>query len=200
MDPKDLIIEFVNTVFLILLVTFVIFYFIVGKRYAVAAEMVKMAMPLVLFVIVLLFKTKEHRYKARRLRSDNTEDEVVFYPSNKTITIDRFVIIFIIIFIILVPIIDGRIFFEDFCQSIIIGLLLFAWHRHLFITSKAGIENIGITRKQKGQDEVIIFLIPVIVLGIALINRDIDYTDLAQALIPFALYFLWRQYMFRQGE
>lgn len=74
MSPKDLIIDFINVVFLIVLVAFTVFYFIAGDRFGVFIEIMKSLAPLSFFAIMFLAVMKIRRSQLKRAKKQGEEN------------------------------------------------------------------------------------------------------------------------------
>lgn len=135
MRAKEMIIDFLNYIFLLLLIIFCITYFIVGDRIKIMAEFMKMLIPFAYFGIALLIKMKFSRSDLyKRKKEDNLE--------------------------------------------IVLNLSYY----------------------DKIKDELIVFLLPVIILFLAFFNGKIDLVDILQASCSFIIMYLWHMALFKKTQ
>jgi hypothetical protein len=80
MSAKELIIEFVNLVFAILIIGFFIIYFIAGDRFEAMAEIMRMISPLAIFLLIFMIKMRMSR-KEIKVKEEEKETEYIIYFS-----------------------------------------------------------------------------------------------------------------------
>ena len=196
MKARDMMFDFLETIFLICLISFVVFYFIVSDRLGQAEHILKTVLPFAVFGIVFLSKIKYNRHELKRLDRKNTLDEAVIYPTAVLIKWDIRVIILISLVILLIPFLDKTLSIVDALQAFLFGGIMYAWHRHLFFTKDSDSPDKAISRAQVNRDEMLIFSLPIIVIIPALLARDINTLDTIQALAACVLMYVWRKYFY----
>jgi hypothetical protein len=135
MKAKDMIIDFINYIFLLLLIVFCISYFIVGDRVEAVTDFMKALIPFAYLGIAILIQIKYSRGELyKRKRDDNLE------------------------------------------------------------------VTLNLTYYDKIKDEIVIFLLPIIVLVTAALTEGIDLTDMVQALLVFLTMYLWHNALFKKTE
>jgi len=132
MSPKDLIIDFLNLIFMVVLVGFCIFYFIVGDRFAVFALIMKSMVPLAFFGIIFLIKLKITRREIRKRTSENNTDLVLYLNVMHKLTSDIIVFGAPILLGLLIYKIRGSLDLADVMTLIMVFLIMFFWQRYLF--------------------------------------------------------------------
>lgn len=196
MKARDMIFDFFETLFLIFLIAFVVFYFIVGDRLDLARHILKTVLPFAVFGIVFLSKMKYNRHELKRLDNENSADQAVVYPTKAMIKWDFRIIIFISFIILLIPFLNKTLSIIDALQVFLFGGVMYAWHRHLFFTKDSEGPDKALTRAQINKDEMLIFSLPIIVIVPALLARDINTLDIVQAFAACALVYAWRKYFY----
>ena len=66
MNAKDMIINFINDVFIISLIGFFIIYFVAGDHFEAFSKFMKALLPLVIFGIIFLIKLRMDRAHLRK--------------------------------------------------------------------------------------------------------------------------------------
>ena len=196
MKAKDIMFDFLETIFLILLISFIIFYFIVGNRLELAENILKTVLPFAVFGILFLSKMKYNRLDLKRLNRGSTADEAEIYPTPVLIKWDVRMIVIISLIIILIPFFNKTLSIIDALQAFIFGGLMYAWHRYLFFTKGSKAPDKAISRVQINKDEMFIFSLPIIVLIPPMLARGLNTLDIIQALVAIALMFAWRKYFY----
>ena len=196
MKAKDMIFDFLETLFLIVLISFIVFYFIVGDRLGLAEDIIKIVLPFAIFGILFLSKLKYSRHELKRLNRENTAEEAVIYPTAALVKWDARVIIIISLIILLIPFFNKTLSIIDALQVFLFGGIMYVWHRHLFFSKGSKIPDKAISRAQMNKDEMLIFSLPIIVLIPCLLARDLNTLDIIQALVAVAFMFAWRKYFY----
>ena len=196
MKAKDMMFDFVETLFLILLITFIVFYFIVGNRLGLAEDIIKTVIPFAIFGILFLSKLKYSRHELRRLDRESTAEEAVIYPTAILVKWNIRVIIIISFIILLIPFFNKTLSIIDALQAFVFGGPMYVWHRYLFFSKGSKSPDKAISRAQMNKDEMLIFSLPIIVLLPPLLARDLNTLDIIQALAAIGLMFSWRKYFY----
>ena len=196
MKASDMIFDFLETLFLIFLISFVVFYFIAGDRLELAGHILKIIFPFAVFGIVFLSKIKFNQRELRRLNREGAAGKAVIYPTKVLIKWDLRVIIIISFIILLIPFVNKTFSIIDALQAFVFGGVMYAWHQHLFFTKDSPNPDKAITRAQVNKDEIFIFLLPIIVLIPSLLARRVNELDIIQAIAALALMFAWRKYFY----
>ncbi len=200
MKAKDMIIDFINYAFLLALMTFLIIYFIAGDRFFLFTRLLKSLLPLSLFGIILLIKIKMSRNSIKKGEVDNDLDETIAYIIKKDIIKDLIIIAIMPIIIIMIALLDISINFNDIFQAILIFIIMLLWHIVLFKKKEDMNHLVYITNLDIIKDEVVIFLMPVLIIAIALMKKNIDIIDIMQALFPFIIFYVWHKRLFRKSN
>jgi len=196
MKAKDIMFDFIETIFLILLISFIVFYFIVGDRLGVAEDVIKTVLPFAIFGLLFLSKLKYSRHELKWLDRKSTAEEAVIYPTAALVKWDTRVIIIISLILLLIPFFNKTLSIIDALQVFVFATLMYIWHRHLFFSKGSKIPDKAINRAQINKDEMFIFSLPIIVLVPPLLARDLNTLDVIQALVAITLMFAWRKYFY----
>jgi len=78
MTAKDLILDFINLIFIIFLVSFCIIFFIAGNHFAQFIEIIKTLVPLAIFGIIFLIKLKIARQQEKKRERENNFDIILY--------------------------------------------------------------------------------------------------------------------------
>ncbi len=196
---KDIIIDFINFAFLIAVSVYIFFYIVTGGNLSIFTDFFQMLMPIALFSFPFLIITKLNRQKIKKFDKENNLDEPVAYIAQADKIRHIIVILIVAIVIILIAVIDGYMIFSDFIQALTVLLFLLIWHYILFYRDGNKVTVIYLTYYDKIKDEVVSFLLPLVVLSTPLLSKNIDNVDFLQALSAFFIYYIWHFLMLRKN-
>ncbi len=133
MSIKDYIIDFINYVFMLLLISVFILYFIAGDHFKQFLGVIRAMMPLSFFGLVILIKFKISRMWLEKGRRDQTLDEIVLHLT----FFDKMwsdMIIFSLPFIVclLAFLFYGEVGYVDILQALVVFLVMYAWQKFIF--------------------------------------------------------------------
>lgn len=134
MKAKDIIIDFINHLFLLFIVAFFIFWFIVGDRFEAFTELMRSLVPVGIFGFIFLVMIKIKRMKLKERRRNNEEDaEIVlrlsYFDESKG---DILIFLLPIIILLVAFFIDGAVSFSDIIQAVVAFILMYLWKSALF--------------------------------------------------------------------
>ncbi len=136
MSPKDLLLDFINLIFLVILIAVCVFYFIAGNHFAAFALFMKSMVPLAFFGIIFLIKLKITRKEIRKRKSENNTDLVLYLNVMQKLTSDFIVFGSPILLGLLIYKFRGLLDIADIMFLIIVFLIMFFWQRYLFSKEK----------------------------------------------------------------
>lgn len=132
MTAKDTILEFINLIFLVLLIGFCIFFFVSGDRFAAFTVLLKSLTPVAFFGIILLIKNRFNRQQVRKRQEENNLDitlRLTYFDRLKT----DFVVFSLPMIVLLIPIIFVRkIDALDLLQASAAFAIFYFWQKFLF--------------------------------------------------------------------
>ena len=132
MSAKDLIIDFINTVFIIVLVGFFIVFFIAGDRFEQFGKFIESLIPLAFFGIILLVTLKINRTQLKKRRREaNIEINLYLTYFDKLIS-DVVVCLMPIAIIAVSMLANGYVDSIDIFQAVIAFLIMYFWQKFLF--------------------------------------------------------------------
>jgi hypothetical protein len=135
MNYKDLIIDFINFIFIIILISFCIVYFIVGDRMGMIVKLLQSLVPIAMFGILLLTKLKLNRMTLKkRIREDRTE--IILNLTYMDKIIGDLIIFSMPIIIIGISIFAGKTDTADIVQAAAAFLIVYFWQTNLFKKEK----------------------------------------------------------------
>jgi hypothetical protein len=131
MRAQDLIIEFINLVFYITLISLCIVVVIHINNLETIAQLMDAMVPIAFFIIFYLIKSKLDRSELKsRTRAGNL-DIVLRLSFTHKIIFD--IILFLTpIIILLIPLLTGTANSIDLLQALIVFLIFYFWHKYLF--------------------------------------------------------------------
>ena len=134
MSAKDLIIDFINLVFLIALIAFVVFYFIVGDRFGTFILILKSLVPISFFCILMLIAIRLRREEIKRLKKNGEGNMEINLRLNLFDKYKGDILIFLLpIVILLIPFfIEKIVTLADIIQATVAFLWMYLWNKHLF--------------------------------------------------------------------
>ncbi|MBU4216910.1 hypothetical protein L6270_03725 [Candidatus Parcubacteria bacterium] len=201
MNAKDVLIDFLNYAFLIVVVIFFITFFIVGDRFETFTAILKSLVPLAIFSIffIFFFKHKRKLKKKNNINNDNNSDtnEIVVYVTVKEKRKDIAAVLLVAVVNAALPIAMGKFLRDDLIQVFFIFIAMTLWH--LFLLRNDGNNNsIGLTLNKIINDEIIIFLFPIIFYTLSYTTgKTPDTVDIFQSLILLSMY-PWHYKLFKK--
>lgn len=132
MSSKDLFLDFINLIFIILIISFCIIFFINGNHFQVFVEILKVLAPLGIFSLLLLIKLNFDRYQRKKLNEEH-DSQIVLYVNYWDITIFDIINFLIPIGMIIIPIILGnQIGAIDIIEASFVYITLYFWGNYFF--------------------------------------------------------------------
>ncbi len=198
--PKDMIFDFLHTVFLLALIAFCVFYFIVGNHWGVAEKIVKIAVNLSIFGILFLIKLKIVRRQIKREEKNKSFDDISVYFSRAD-RIKNLIVIFVILALMSLSnffwALDARI---ALVQILVIFILLYFWHIYLFRKRDALNMRMYATILDELVDSILIYFMPVIILSVSLFFNYYSAIDIVNALVVMGILYLRHKILFVLNE
>lgn len=132
MTGKDQVIDFINYLFILILIIFAMMFFIVPGRFEAFTALMKSLMPLSFFGIALLIKLKLARHEIKVKRQDNQDMITLcltYFDKAKT----ELLVYLLPIIICLIPLLIGEsLTIVDVSQAIIAFILVYLLQKNLF--------------------------------------------------------------------
>lgn len=141
MNAKSLILDFINLVFLIILVGFVIVFFIAGDRFESFIHIMKSLVPIAIYGIIFMIMIKIKRMQLQKWKSEGRESsdkEIVIYLS----FMDKYILdilLYLMPIVILVTAFfleDKVVNFTDILQATV-AFLMMAYSQRLLFKNKS---------------------------------------------------------------
>lgn len=198
MSAKDIILDFFYYVFIIGLSIFVFYYIVLGDRFAIFTE-IKTLVALAFFAVPLLIIIKLRRTTIKKLRKEDDLDEIITYLTTFDKIKDRIVTVFLPVFIVGLAVLDGYIDTADYFQAVVSFVVIFLWHSVLFKKKGTAAGLSYLTNLDKIKDEFVTFLLPIIIISIGVIDKNVDVIDFFQALIVFLIMYFWHKILFKKA-
>jgi hypothetical protein len=132
MSAKDLLIDFINFIFLIIIIGLTIIYFIAGDNFAFFKTLMESLMPFgglgILFLINLKFWRERSKKKEREGNLDLTL-HLTFFDKLKS---DLFLFLLPVCFLLVAFIVNGKVGLIDNIEAGIIFAIAYFWQKWLF--------------------------------------------------------------------
>ena len=132
MNAKDLIIDFINYVFVLLLIIFCIFYFLAGQHFANFISILRSLAIIAIFSIFLLIKINFNRKNRRLLEKEGEIDQVFYLTYFDKFKSDIVIFLLPITIIFVAFIINLTIGIDDILQAILAFLIMYLWQKIIF--------------------------------------------------------------------
>lgn len=133
MKGKDLFIDFLNLVFLVVLVGFVLSFFIVGDRFGVFIKIMRSLVPIAVFLIIFLvmLKIKRMVFKEKQTGEMNEEKIVLYLSRFDLLKWDMIIFLLPVIILLLAFFIDKEVTITDIIQATFALLSMYYWKKIL---------------------------------------------------------------------
>lgn len=132
MSGKNILIDFINVVFTLILITFCIFYFTVGNRFQNFTEIMKALVPLAFFGILFLVKLKLSRlHLEKRKQEDNLYItlNLTYFDKIKS----NLIVFSLPIIVCMVPFIINRtVDLISILQACVVFIITYVWQEAIF--------------------------------------------------------------------
>ena len=131
MRARDLIIDFINFVFFLTLVSVFIIYFALKDNFEIFGNILRTVAPISVFFLILLLKAKMDRHEFARRRSHGDLNMVLNFDFKDKVILD--IVLFASpIIILLLPLMVGFPDYIDILQAATVFLIFYYWQRYLF--------------------------------------------------------------------
>lgn len=194
MKGFKIIIDFINFAFLLGLIVFILLYIIIGDRLDAFTNIAKALVPVAYFFGMLLLGFRMDRDKIEKIRKEDKLDEIIRYL-DKTDSIKDIVVIITLPVTVLLLAMINEVNTYDIIQAITAFVLMYLWHMVIFRRKEdmAGIQFM--TNFDKIKDQIVIFLLPLVIVTIPFGIGLIDTIDFLQTFAVFILMYGWRKIM-----
>ncbi|MFA6306870.1 MAG: hypothetical protein WCV70_02565 [Patescibacteria group bacterium] len=136
MSSKDLLLDFLNLIFLVLLIAFCVFYFIAGDRFAIFTLFMKAMVPLAFFGVIFLIRLKMTRSEIKKRKSEDNTELVLYLNVFHKLISDIIVFTTPILLGLLIYMARSSLDAADVILLIIVFLIMFFWQKYLFSKEK----------------------------------------------------------------
>jgi len=132
MSAKNLLLDFINYLFITLLLVLSFFYFIDPERFHEFTEFMGALVPLAVFGIIFLIKLKFIRVELENKKEEGSTDLVLFLDYFDKVKADLITFGIPMLMILLKQIITGAVEIADILIAALTFVSLYFWHRYLF--------------------------------------------------------------------
>lgn len=193
-----MIIDFINTFFLIALGALT-FYLVVARDYFfMALEVGRAVFTLLICALVFSLQYKAYTRKIEYHEKNNALDDVAAYFSRSDIYKSLFLNILAVSSIIVLALINGVIDSLSVLYVMIVSVIIGFWHIALFKRKGDGVQMYYATYKQKINGKLIVFAIPLIMAILTVFKKDINLLRVLQILLVFGILYLRHYLIFRR--
>ena len=131
-----MIINFINDVFLIILISFCIVFFIAGDRFEMFGQYMKALFPIAIFAIIFLIKLRIDRNQLKKRKKDNNTEIILYLTFFDKLILDTLIYLLPIIVLIIAFTMNNKIIITDIFQALSVFLLTYFWQKFLFKKEK----------------------------------------------------------------
>lgn len=199
MKAKFIAIDFLNYAFMIILAVIVFWYFIQGDRIASARELFTELSKFSFFGIVFLIIFKKNARKVSGLRDREKKTgyfEIIKYLYKKDEIKDWIFLGFLPCLVLLLAYFIDSVNKVDWMQAIAVFYVMTLFHKFFF--KKKNVEDRNfLTNSDKMVDEIVVYVLPVMIYGIAIMFKLTNDIDLVQAFAVLAVSYAWHYYYFK---
>lgn len=129
---KDMIIDFLNMIFAIMLISGIIIYIVSGDNFEKLSTLFQSLSPIGFFGVALMTVLKFRRIQFKKRERDINLDLILKLSFSDKMFADIFTFSIPLVIILLPLFKYGQIFIMDMVQGLIILLFLLLWHKYLF--------------------------------------------------------------------
>lgn len=131
MPAKYIILDFINLIFFLALISFCIIFFTNGGNFKAFGEIIKALAPMAFFIFLFSIKSKLNQRELKKRTSEGNLNITLRLNFTDKITFDVILFLFPII-ILLIPFLTGQPDLTDALQALTAFLIFYFWQRHLF--------------------------------------------------------------------
>jgi hypothetical protein len=134
MKAKDLIIDFINLIFALALVAFIMFYFVVGDRFSAFVQLLESLIPIGIYGMIFLIMINIKRVKLKREVNEGNEDTEITLHLNYLDKLKADILVFLmpIIILLIAFFVEKVVTAVDVIQASAAFLLMYFWQKILF--------------------------------------------------------------------
>lgn len=132
MSAKDLFLDFLNYLFIVLLSVFLLLFFIKGDRLILFVEFMRAFLPLAFFGLIFLIKLKMGRLELARAKEEARPELVLYLNYLDKFKSDLLVFSVPIITIVIALLGGDGVDLVDFFQATLLFLIVYLWQNYLF--------------------------------------------------------------------
>lgn len=199
MKAKELMFEFLEIIFLTILILFFFVYLFLGGHYAWAKKIFLISGFVSLSSIFFIRRLKSRKQEIEKLSSDGRDELIAYYLFPNDVFWDRVFMLALSCVIILIPAAFGKVVLNDYYLAGIAYVAIYVWRKFLFSKKDDLAEVINLTRVDCFRDEAVIFLLPLLLLIETVFKGGIEVLNIAQAMFVFFAYFFEHWRLFRRS-
>jgi hypothetical protein len=199
MNAKELLVDFANYLFFVIVCLFFVFYFILGDRMDLLINILKSMTPLAIFGLAFLFKLKKLIKYIRPLENEEVEDNEVWYVTRMDVIKDRLIICFLPLVVLAIAFFDGDIDRVDILQSVFCFTYFIFFHWLMF-RKDAESELRILNKNSKTVDDVVIYFFPIVMLVLAMSKKTFNTVDILQTVSIFSIMVIRHYILFKKEK
>jgi len=200
MRAKDMVFDFLETIFFLSCILFFIFYLFFGGHLDIAKKIFQTAAAVSVFGILLVIKWKFTKEQIRKKEKEGGDSDIIAYLDKRDIMQDRIFFISVPFFVVLVSIFVNVFNPLDFLQAFTAMFYMSALHLILFSKRETNVDFVSLTELDKIKDETAIMFLSMILLIETLFGGGATIVDFAQiGFIYFSSYW-WHKHIFNSNS
>ncbi len=132
MSVKDVVLDFINLGFALVLIIFCILFFISGNNFGAFTAIMESLVPVSFFGILLLVKLKFNRVQLKKRKEEENTDITLKLSFTDKLKSDLFLYSLPILVLIVPFVIDQNVNFANVLQALLVFIVAYLWQRMIF--------------------------------------------------------------------
>lgn len=197
---KDIFFEFLETVFLIALILFFIFYLFLGGYANVAKKIMQTLGIMSIGGMLFIIRLKIARYRMRKFEKESQDEDVVAYISRQDRIKDKIAIAASAFLLLPAAYLGSRLNSLDVIQALSAVFYMFLWRLFLYYNKDKESRFIPLNKKDEINDRTAIFFLPLVLLAETFFAYGADIADIFQVMLVFSCLHFWHRKFFKLSE
>lgn len=198
--PKEMIFDFLQTVFTLLLIAFCVYYFIVEGKFFTSSEALKSLFTIALFGFMFLFKLKKEKIEAQRQKDKAAWDEIALVFTRSEYAQNVFWGLASVFSLLCLAWLDGAVDKLSVLYFLCVSGILAGWHFWLFRRRYDCSLQRYATNIQVVYDRLVVYFMPVLMSVMAWGGGGIDILRILQIFSVFIILYIRHHIVFKRSK
>jgi len=195
--PGAMFVDFLETIFLLSVIAFFVFYFIVEGNWSIAEEITKVSSSLSFFGAIFFLKLKKIKTEIREKKEkDESLDDIFTYFNKKDKLKSIISISLILISMSFINYFLGIDIKSEFNQILLTLFILYSWHFYLFRKRDSVVVRMYAIFLDKIIDSILMYFISILILIIPWFFNAYGYADILNAVITMIIMYIRHKLIF----